>query len=43
MKIGLDIMGGDFAPKATVLGALEAQKDLLRIRKSFFSVIRTKP
>lgn len=24
MKIGLDIMGGDFAPKATVLGAIEA-------------------
>ncbi|MEJ7691623.1 phosphate acyltransferase PlsX [Daejeonella sp.] len=29
MKIGLDIMGGDFAPKATVLGAIEAQKVLL--------------
>ncbi len=28
MKIGLDIMGGDFAPKATVLGAIEAQKAL---------------
>jgi glycerol-3-phosphate acyltransferase PlsX len=28
MKIGLDIMGGDFAPKAAVLGALEAQKAL---------------
>ncbi len=26
MKIGLDIMGGDFAPKATVLGAIAAQK-----------------
>lgn len=26
MKIGLDIMGGDFAPKAAVLGAIEAQK-----------------
>lgn len=24
MKIGLDIMGGDFAPKAAVLGAIEA-------------------
>src|SRR5690606_3407690 len=33
MKIGLDIMGGDFAPKATVLGALEAQKDLLPDQK----------
>lgn len=28
MKIGLDIMGGDFAPKAAVLGAIEAQKVL---------------
>ncbi len=28
MKIGLDIMGGDFAPKTAVLGALEAQKSL---------------
>jgi len=28
MKIGLDIMGGDFAPKATVLGAIEARKAL---------------
>jgi len=28
MKIGLDIMGGDFAPKATVLGAIAASKAL---------------
>jgi glycerol-3-phosphate acyltransferase PlsX len=28
MKIGLDIMGGDYAPKATVLGAIEARKVL---------------
>ena len=28
MKIGLDIMGGDFAPKAIVLGAIEACKAL---------------
>jgi glycerol-3-phosphate acyltransferase PlsX len=28
MKIGLDIMGGDFAPRATVLGAIEAYKSL---------------
>src|SRR6201996_2960798 len=28
MKIGLDIMGGDFAPKAAVLGAIEAHKVL---------------
>jgi len=26
MKIGLDIMGGDFAPQATVLGAIAANK-----------------
>lgn len=29
MKIGLDIMGGDFAPKAAVLGAIAAYKVLL--------------
>ncbi len=29
MKIGLDIMGGDYAPKAIVLGAIEAFKSLL--------------
>jgi glycerol-3-phosphate acyltransferase PlsX len=28
MKIGLDIMGGDFAPKAAVLGAIAALKEL---------------
>ncbi len=28
MKIGLDIMGGDFAPQATVLGAISAYKEL---------------
>lgn len=28
MKIGLDIMGGDYAPKATVLGAIEAHSQL---------------
>ncbi len=28
MKIGLDIMGGDYAPKAAVLGAIAAQKIL---------------
>jgi len=28
MKIGLDIMGGDYAPKATVLGAIAAYKEL---------------
>ncbi len=28
MKIGLDIMGGDYAPKATVLGAIAACKAL---------------
>lgn len=33
MKIGLDIMGGDFAPKAAVLGAIAAQKALLADQK----------
>ena len=28
MKIGLDIMGGDYAPKANVLGAIEAHQSL---------------
>lgn len=28
MKIGLDIMGGDYAPEATILGAIEANKSL---------------
>ena len=28
MKIGLDIMGGDFAPEATVLGAIAAYESL---------------
>lgn len=28
MKIGIDILGGDFAPEATVLGAILAQKEL---------------
>ncbi len=33
MKIGLDIMGGDFAPRATVLGAIEAYKFLAADQK----------
>jgi glycerol-3-phosphate acyltransferase PlsX len=33
MKIGLDIMGGDFAPKAAVLGAIEAYKVLTAQQK----------
>lgn len=33
MKIGLDIMGGDFAPEAAVLGAIEAQKQLAHNQK----------
>lgn len=33
MKIGLDIMGGDYAPKATVLGAIEAYKQLKEDQK----------
>lgn len=28
MKIGLDVLGGDYAPKSTILGAIEAQKVL---------------
>lgn len=28
MKIGLDVLGGDYAPKSTILGAIEAQKNL---------------
>jgi len=28
MKIGLDILGGDFAPESTILGAIETQKVL---------------
>ncbi|MBI4649336.1 MAG: phosphate acyltransferase [Bacteroidia bacterium] len=28
MKLGIDIMGGDFAPETTVLGAIQAAKEL---------------
>lgn len=28
MKIGIDIMGGDYAPKASVLGAIQAREEL---------------
>jgi len=28
MRIGIDIMGGDFAPEATVLGSIQAYKEL---------------
>ncbi len=28
MKIGIDIMGGDYAPEATTLGAIQAHKEL---------------
>lgn len=28
MKIGLDVLGGDYAPKSTITGAIEAQKIL---------------
>ena len=28
MKIGLDVLGGDYAPNSTILGAIEAQKVL---------------
>ncbi|PTQ93143.1 phosphate:acyl-[acyl carrier protein] acyltransferase [Mucilaginibacter yixingensis] len=33
MKIGLDMMGGDYAPKATVLGAIAAHKTLAEGQK----------
>ncbi|MFN8406680.1 MAG: phosphate acyltransferase PlsX [Sphingobacteriaceae bacterium] len=33
MKIGLDIMGGDFAPKAIILGAIKAHKELTQDQK----------
>lgn len=33
MKIGLDILGGDYAPKATILGAIEAQQLLSEDQK----------
>ena len=28
MKVGLDVMGGDYAPKATIGGAILAHKEL---------------
>lgn len=28
MRIGLDVMGGDYAPESTILGAIQAQKKL---------------
>lgn len=28
MRIGLDVMGGDYAPESTILGAIQAQKEL---------------
>ncbi|GAI20504.1 unnamed protein product, partial [marine sediment metagenome] len=28
MRIGIDVMGGDYAPEATVLGAILALKEL---------------
>ncbi len=28
MKLGLDVMGGDFAPEAAILGAIQAKKEL---------------
>lgn len=30
MKIGLDVLGGDYAPNSTILGAIEAQKVLAK-------------
>lgn len=28
MRVGLDVLGGDFAPEANVLGAIAAQREL---------------
>ena len=28
MRIGLDVMGGDYAPESTIIGAIQAQKEL---------------
>jgi glycerol-3-phosphate acyltransferase PlsX len=28
MRLGLDVMGGDYAPEATILGAIQAKKEL---------------
>ena len=33
MRIGIDIMGGDYAPQKTVHGAILAQKDLPKSTK----------
>ena len=33
MKIGFDIMGGDFAPKEAIAGAVIAQKELAGIAR----------
>ena len=33
MKIGLDVMGGDFAPKATIKGACLALNEISAIRQ----------
>lgn len=30
MKIGLDVLGGDYAPNSTIFGAIEAQKNTQR-------------
>ena len=35
MRIGLDVLGGDFAPKATLHGAIMAQKDYRNLTVSF--------
>ena len=33
MKIGIDIMGGDFAPDATISGAISAYNELPKGRR----------
>lgn len=41
IKIGLDAMGGDFAPEQTVLGAYQAVKSLM-ILKSIYMELNLK-
>jgi fatty acid/phospholipid synthesis protein PlsX len=42
MKVALDAMGGDFAPKNTVVGAAMALKDLPHLEKLFLTGDRTR-
>ena len=50
IRIGIDIMGGDFAPQATTEGAILAQKELnnnidlvlIGDEKAIFSILKDK-